>query len=125
MSKKTLAIVTGYLAHHVRCKNRILGYRGEIADFPARSPSLNVLVTFVKYACKSQKRATLLINLFPYNNSVSDVSAGFNKIWCNFGRFFIFFKIQKFRGSYEDKKYEQNNLGERMSHNLQNFTCKI
>ena len=41
------------------------------------------------------------------------------------GFYLFFFKIQKFRGSYEDKQYEQNNLEEKVSHNLQNLRCKI
>ena len=55
----------------------------------------------------------------------------FNKIWYKRSFFnavlegFIFSKILKFRGSYEDKQYEQNNLEEKVSHNLQNLTSAI
>ena len=42
-----------------------------------------------------------------------------------FWKVFPSFKILNFRGSYEDRQYEQNNLGEKDPHNLQNLTCKI
>ena len=37
----------------------------------------------------------------------------------------FFFKILKLGGLCEDKQYEQNNLGEKVPHNLRYLTCKI